>query len=260
VDIATIIGLVLGIGAVVGGQVLEGGSLYAIMQPTAAIIVFGGTLGAICLSFPLKNVTGAAKAAASVMREPALKPHELIDQINGYANKARREGILSLEKELESIQDPFLKKAIMLAIDGVEPKVIRETLETDLQYMEEYGSFHAKIYEAAGGYSPTVGILGAVLGLIHVMENLSDPSQLGGGIAVAFVATVYGVGSANLIFLPVGNKLKIRHRNEMIIKEMMLEGVVAVSVGENPRLIEDKLKSFLAEMKEEPPAKTAEAA
>lgn len=247
-DIATIVGLILGIGAIIGGQVLEGGSILSITQPTAAIIVFGGTLGAVCVSFPLKTVLGAAKGVGTVIKEPAQNPMALIKQINAFANKARREGILSLEKELESIKDPFLKKAIMLAIDGVEPKLIRETMETDIQYMDEYGSFSAQVFESAGGYSPTIGIIGAVLGLIHVMENLSDPSMLGEGIAVAFVATVYGVGSANMIFLPIGNKLKIRHRHEMIIKEMMLEGVVAVSIGENPRLIEDKLKSFLSEM------------
>ncbi len=249
-DLATLIGLVLGIGAIVGGQLLEGGRLEAITQPTAAIIVFGGTFGAVCVSFPLKNVIAAFKAIGSILKEPALNPVALIRQINVYANKARREGILSLEKELEAIADPFLKKAIMLAIDGVEPKLIRETMETDLQYLEEYGATHAQIFESAGGYAPTIGILGAVLGLIHVMENLSDPSMLGTGIAVAFVATVYGVGSANLLFLPIGNKLKIRHRQAMIIKEMMLEGVVAVSIGENPRLIEDKLKSFLSEAKD----------
>jgi chemotaxis protein MotA len=247
-DTATLIGLLLAFGAIIGGQLLEGGTLRSISQPTAAIIVFGGTLGAVCVSFPMKNVTGAFKAVKKVLKEPALNPVGLIKQINAYANKARREGILSLEKEVEHVEDPFLKKAIMLAIDGVEPKLIRETMETDLQYLDEYGAFHSQIFEAAGGYAPTIGILGAVLGLIHVMENLSDPSMLGTGIAVAFVATVYGVGSANLLFLPIGNKLKIRHRHEMIIKEMMLEGVVGVSIGENPRLIEDKLKSFLSEM------------
>ncbi|MFH0810335.1 MAG: flagellar motor protein [Pseudomonadota bacterium] len=257
-DLATIIGLLLAFGAILGGQMLEGGSIGSISQPTAAIIVCGGTMGAVCVSFPLKNVIGALKGIVGVIKEPGLNPVSLIKQINFFANKARREGILSLEKELGSVTDPFLKKAIMLAIDGVEPKLIRETMETDLQYLEEYGSYNEKIFEAAGGYAPTVGILGAVLGLIHVMENLSDPSMLGEGIAVAFVATVYGVGLANLLFLPIGNKLKIRHRQHMIVKEMMLEGVVAVSVGENPRLIEDKLKSFLSEMPD--PAQLEEAA
>jgi chemotaxis protein MotA len=250
-DTATLVGLILGISAVVGGQVLEGGHVLSILQPTAAVIVFGGTLGAVCVSYPLKNIIGAFRAVGDILKEPARDPRALIRQINAYANKARREGILALEKDLHRVKDPFLKKAIMLAIDGVEPKLIRETMETDLQYLDEYGSFSSLIFESAGGYAPTIGILGAVLGLIHVMENLNDPSMLGTGIAVAFVATVYGVASANLLFLPVGNKLKIRHRHEMIIKEMMLEGVVAVSIGENPRLIEDKLKSFLSGSEDE---------
>lgn len=246
-DLSSIIGLVLGIGAVVGGQILEGGSLHSIMQFTAGAIVLGGTAGAIFLSFPLKDVMGAAKGLGVVLHEPKNDPFAIIAQISSFANKARKEGILSLEKDIQELKDPFLKKALTMAIDGIEPKSIRETMETELQYMEEYGAVSGQIFEAAGGYAPTIGILGAVLGLIHVMENLADPSKLGSGIACAFVATVYGVGSANLIFLPVGNKLKMRHRQDIIAKEMILEGVVAVSIGENPRLIEDKLKSFLSE-------------
>ncbi len=250
-DIATIIGLVLGIGAVVGGQILEGGALHSIMQLTAALIVLGGTIGAVFLSFPLSNVLAALKGISVVISEPKNDPYAVIAQISSFANKARKEGILSLEKDIQQIDDPFLKKALTLAIDGIEPKSIRETMETELQYMEEYGGISPKVFESAGGYAPTIGILGAVLGLIHVMENLDDPSKLGGGIACAFVATVYGVGSANLLFLPIANKLKLRHRGEIIAKEMMLEGVVAVSVGENPRLIEDKLKAFLSESAKE---------
>ncbi|MFH1146509.1 MAG: flagellar motor protein [Pseudomonadota bacterium] len=252
-DIASIIGLVLGFGAVIGGQILEGGSLHSITQFTAFIIVLGGTMGAVFLSFPLHSLIASAKGLAIVMREPKNDPYSIITQISGFANKARKEGILSLEKDVQAIEDPFLKKALTLAIDGIEPKSIRETMETELEYLEEYGAYSSKVYEAAGGFSPTIGILGAVLGLIHVMENLSDPSKLGSGIACAFVATVYGVGSANLIFLPVASKLKIRHRSDIIAKEMILEGVVAVSVGENPRLIEDKLKAFLSEAQKAKP-------
>jgi chemotaxis protein MotA len=167
--------------------------------------------------------------------------------ITQYANKARKEGILSLEKEIKNIEDPFLKKALTMAVDGVEPHILREAMETELEYMDEHGKVNSKVFKSAGGYAPTIGILGAVLGLIHVMENLSDPSKLGAGIAVAFVATVYGVGSANLLFLPIATKMEMRHRHQMILKEMILEGVVAVSTGENPRLIEEKLKAFLSE-------------
>jgi chemotaxis protein MotA len=246
-DKATIIGIVLGIGAVIGGQSLEGGSIHSIMQVTAAIIVFGGTFGAVFLSFPFHNVIGGFKGIKKIIKEPPQDPYQIIAQITNYGNKARKEGILSLEKDVKSVEDPFLKKALTMAVDGVEPNMIREAMGNELDYSDEHGKVDSKIFKAAGGYAPTIGILGAVLGLIHVMENLNDPSKLGSGIATAFVATVYGVGSANLLFLPIANKLEVRHRHEMIIKEMILEGVVAVSTGENPRLIEEKLNSFLSE-------------
>lgn len=246
-DKASIIGIVLGLGAVLGGQALEGGSIHSIMQLTAAIIVFGGTFGAVFLSYPFQNVIGSFKDIKAILKESPQDPFQIINQITQYANKARKEGILSLEKELNTIEDPFLKKALAMAVDGVEPHLIREAMETELEYMDEHGKVNSKVWKAAGGYSPTIGILGAVLGLIHVMENLNDPSKLGSGIAVAFVATVYGVGSANLLFLPFATKLEVRHRHQMIIKEMILEGVIAVSTGENPRLIEEKLYSFLSE-------------
>ncbi|MBM4341523.1 MAG: flagellar motor protein [Deltaproteobacteria bacterium] len=246
-DKATLIGLALGIGAILIGQALEGGHIGSIMQFTAAFIVLGGTFGAVFVSFPFDGVMGSFKDIKVILKEPLLNPYQVISQITGYANKARKEGILSLEKEIKNVEDPFLKKALTMAVDGIEPHALREAMETELGYLEEHGKMSSKVYKAAGGYAPTIGILGAVLGLIHVMENLNDPSKLGSGIAVAFVATVYGVGSANLLFLPFASKLELRHRNEMILKEMILEGVVSVSTGENPRLIEEKLKAFLTE-------------
>lgn len=248
-DKATLIGLILGIGAVIGGQTLEGGHVGSIMQITAAIIVFGGTLGAVFISYPFQDVISSFKEVKKIIKEPPLNPSQVIKQITQYANKARKEGILSLEKELKAIEDQFLKKALTLAVDGVEPHMIRETMATELEYLDEHGKIHSKVFKSAGGYAPTIGILGAVLGLIHVMENLNDPSKLGVGIATAFVATVYGVGSANLLFLPMSNKLEVRHRHEMILKEMILEGIVSVATGENPRLIEEKLNSFLKQQR-----------
>jgi chemotaxis protein MotA len=247
-DKATLIGLVLGLGAILGGQVLEGGKLHSILQLTAAVIVFGGTFGAVFISYPFKDVMGAFKGLGKIIKEPPQDPFQIISQITSYANKARREGILSLEKEIKNVEIPFLAKALTMAVDGIEPHVIREAMEAELEYSNEYGKVNAKVFKSAGGYAPTIGILGAVLGLIHVMENLSDPSKLGAGIAVAFVATVYGVGSANLLFLPFATKLEVRHRHEMITNEMILEGVVSLSTGENPRLIEEKLISFLSEL------------
>jgi chemotaxis protein MotA len=250
-DKATLIGLVLGFAAIIGGQVLEGGSLHSIMQFTAAIIVLGGTFGAVFVSYPFEDVMEGFRGIRKVLKEPPQAPFQMIQQIITYANKARREGILSLEKEIKTIQDPFLAKALTMSVDGIEPHLIREAMEAELEYMNEYGKVSSKVWRAAGGYAPTIGILGAVLGLIHVMENLSDPSKLGAGIAVAFVATVYGVGSANLLFLPMSTKLEVRNRQVMILNEMILEGVVALSTGENPRLIEEKLTSFLSGLQKE---------
>ncbi len=250
-DKATLIGLVLGFAAIIGGQVLEGGSLHSIMQFTAAVIVLGGTFGAVFVSYPFQDVMEGFRGVRKVLKEPPQDPFQIIQQIITYANKARREGILSLEKEIKNIQDPFLAKALTMSVDGIEPHVIREAMESELEYLNEYGKVSSKVWRAAGGYAPTIGILGAVLGLIHVMENLSDPSKLGAGIAVAFVATVYGVGSANLLFLPMATKLEVRNRQVMILNEMILEGVVALSTGENPRLIEEKLTSFLSNLQKE---------
>ena len=250
-DKATLIGLVLGFAAIIGGQIFEGGSLHLIMQFTAAIIVLGGTFGAVFVSYPFQDVMEGFRGIRKVLKEPPQDPFQVIQQIITYANKARREGILSLEKEIKNIQDPFLAKALTMSVDGIEPHLIREAMEAELEYMNEYGKVSSKVWRAAGGYAPTIGILGAVLGLIHVMENLSDPSKLGAGIAVAFVATVYGVGSANLLFLPMSTKLEVRNRQVMILNEMILEGVVALSTGENPRLIEEKLTSFLSDLQKE---------
>ena len=247
-DKATLIGLVLGLGAVIGGQVLEGGKVGSIIQLTAFVIVFGGTFGAVFLSYPFHDVLGGFKGIKKIIKDPSDDPHQIIGQIIEYANKARKEGILSLEKEIKNAKNPYLAKALTMAVDGIEPHVIREAMEAELEFANEYGKVNSKIFKSAGGYAPTIGILGAVLGLISVMENLSDPSKLGTGIAVAFVATVYGVGSANLLFLPIATKMEVRNRHEMIINEMILEGVVALSTGENPRLIEDKLISFLSEL------------
>jgi chemotaxis protein MotA len=245
-DIATIIGIVLGLGAVLGGAVLEGLQFHSITQPTAAIIVLGGTLGATTLSFPLKAVIGATKGLMKVLFEPKTTNAAVVKEIIGFANKARKEGLISLETQISGVKDDFLRKALSLAVDGTDSKLLRETMEIELDHLDHEGAQDAKVFEAAGGYSPTIGIIGAVLGLIHVMENLSDPSKLGGGIAVAFVATVYGVSLANLFFLPCANKLKLKHQGEMVTREMMLEGVLGILEGINPRVIEEKLNGYLS--------------
>jgi chemotaxis protein MotA len=245
-DIASIIGLLLGLVAIVGGALIEGLMVRHIYQPTAGLIVFGGTCGAVLLSFPLKIVVRALKALEKVMKEPKTNDVSIVNEIIGYANKARKDGLISLENALPRVSDPFLRRALSLAVDGTDPKVMRETMEIELDHLEEEWEQEARVFEGAGGYAPTIGILGAVLGLIHVMDNLADPNKLGGGIAVAFVATVYGVGSANLIFLPISAKLKVRMRHAVLLKEMMLEGVAGMLEGINPRIIEERLKGFLS--------------
>jgi len=251
-DIASIIGIALGLGAVVGGALLEGLHLGSITQPTAAIIVLGGTIGATVLSFPLKTVLAAAKGIVKVILEPKTKTAAVIEEIIGYANKVRKEGLISLESQIQNASDEFLRKALSLAVDGTDPKLLRETMEIELDHFDHEGAQEAKVFETAGGFAPTVGIIGAVLGLIHVMENLSDPSKLGGGIAVAFVATVYGVSIANLVFLPFASKLKGKHEKTVAAKEMMLEGVVGILEGINPRIIEEKLTGYLSHDEKKP--------
>ena len=246
-DLATILGIVVALVGILVGQAIEGGSLLQILQPTAAMIVFGGTLGATMIGFPMSVMKQAAADLLHVFKDGSVDPSGVIDEVLKLANKARREGIISLEKDVEGVTDDFFKKAIMMAVDGTEPKELRQTMEIELQYMEERGEHSAKVFEAAGGFAPTIGIIGAVLGLIQVMQHLDNIDEVGKGIAVAFVATIYGVASANIIFLPAAGKLKFKHRKEIIVKEMMLEGTLGILEGQNPRLIEVKLTAFLDE-------------
>ncbi|OGU13989.1 MAG: flagellar motor protein MotA [Geobacteraceae bacterium GWC2_53_11] len=244
-DLATIIGLVMGFGAIFGGAAIEGVHISALIQPTAAMIVLGGTFGAAFVSFPLPAIIGALKSV-KVAFLPAKVDHEqVVKDIINYATKARRNGLISLEQEAQSARDPFIKKGISLVVDGIDPQKLRETLEADIMAYEDHTKHSVEFYEAAGGYSPTIGIIGAVLGLIHVMGNLSDTSKLGGGIAVAFVATIYGLIVANIICLPIGNKIKIRMKEEVLRRVMILEGLIAIQNGENPHFIEQKLMAFV---------------
>jgi chemotaxis protein MotA len=244
VDLTSIIGLVMGIGAVLVGQVLEGGKVEALIQPTAFLIVLGGTIGAVMLNFPGRDLMNALKSLPTVFLPSKEKPGEVIEMLIGFALKARKEGILALQAEIKAIEDPFLRKGLEMMTDGTDPHLLRELMETEVHFFEEEIGRAAKVYESAGGYTPTVGILGAVLGLIHVMENLSDPSKLGSGIAVAFVATVYGVAAANLIFLPLGSKIKFKRKGEVEIREMMIEGILSIQAGESPNFIREKLNVY----------------
>jgi chemotaxis protein MotA len=247
VDKSSVGGIALAICGILAGLFLEGGNLGQVLQPTAAMIILGGTLGACMLQFPLATFLAAFRSLAMVFFERKRDAQAVIRELVGYAQTARKEGIVSLDRELAKIQDPFLKKSLMLAIDGTEPQELRKTMELELQNREEQEEKIPMVFEAAGGFSPTIGILGAVLGLIQVMQHLDRMDEVGRGIAVAFVATIYGVGIANLFFLPSAGKLKIRMREEQLAREMILEGVVAILEGLNPRMVEVKLQGYLAE-------------
>ena len=251
-DKATVTGLLVAIGGIVLGLLLEGGNLGQILQPTAAMIVFGGTVGAVLIQFPLPVFLAAFKRLASVFFERKSQGANWVRELVEYAHKARREGIVSLDTELTKITEPFLKKSLMLAVDGTEPEELRKMMELEIANQGERDEQLPAVFESAGGFSPTVGIIGAVLGLIQVMQHLDQIDEVGRGIAVAFVATIYGVGAANLFFLPAAGKLKIRIREEQIVREMMLEGVVSIMEGMNPRMLETKLLGFLADVKQNP--------
>jgi len=245
VDKSTIVGIFLAVGGILAGLLLEGGKIAQILQPTAAMIVLGGTLGAVMVQFPLSIVSQALKGLTHVFLDRAADPKNLIKELVRFALRARRDGIVSLDSELPGIRDPFLKKALMLAVDGIEPEELREMMQLDLDNEVEHSEKIAQVFESAGGFAPTIVIIGAVLGLIQVMQHLSNIDEVGKGIAVAFVATIYGVGSANLIFLPSAGKLKIRARQEQVLKEMTLEGVISILEGMNPRILETKLQGYL---------------
>ncbi len=244
-DKISLVGLVLGLGAIVGGQVIEGGHLSSLLQPTAFLIVIGGTLGAVMLQSPMPVFVNGMRMCKWVITPPALAPEQLIRRIAAWSQIARKEGLLALEGQMNAERDPFIQKGLQLLVDGVEPERLREVLEVEIGSFEDRMKAGARIWEAAGGYAPTIGILGAVMGLIHVMENLSDPSKLGGGIAVAFVATIYGVGSANLIFLPISKKLLANVARIVSLREMLADGLVGIANGDNPRIIESRLQGYV---------------
>ena len=246
-DKATLAGLFLAVGGILFGLMLEGGNLGQVIQPTAALIVFGGTLGAVLIQYPLPVALVAFRRLAQIFVEPGENAQSTVDLLVNYANQARREGIISLDKELVNIRDPFLHHALMLAVDGTDPEELRKIMELELDNKEEQEEKIPQLFESAGGFSPTIGIIGAVLGLIQVMQHLDKIDEVGKGIAVAFVATLYGVGAANLILLPAAGKLKIRIRDEQIIREMTIEGAVSILEGINPRMLREKLLGFLTE-------------
>jgi chemotaxis protein MotA len=244
-DRISLAGLLVGLLAIIGGQLLEGGHLGSLTQPAALVIVVGGTLGAVMLQSTTSTFMRGLRMAKWVWLPPVVDQQRLINQITGWSHVSRREGLLALDAVVEQLTDNFTRKGLQLLVDGAEPERLREVLEVEINTFEQEMKLAARIWEAAGGYSPTIGILGAVLGLIHVMENLSDPSKLGGGIAVAFVATIYGVGLANLVYLPIANKLKAHINRMIVLREMLIDGLVGIANGDNPRIIESRLQGYL---------------
>ena len=253
IDKATVLGLILAVGGICFGLVLEGGSIWEVVQPTAALIVFGGTFGATLVSQPFPIIARSFKAFVSIFSEPTYRLDQMIETIVNLSNQARRNGIVSLEKQMELIPHPFLRKAVTLAVDGAESHEIRRIMELEMEQESARQEAGAKVLETAGGVAPTVGIIGAVLGLIQVMKHLENIDEVGKGIAVAFVATIYGVGVANLILLPGAKKIMIRAHQEATMKDLMLEGVVSIAEGLNPRLIQQRLEGFLERTAEPAP-------
>jgi chemotaxis protein MotA len=246
----TILGLIIGIGGILVGNLLEGGNFGSLFQLTAALIVFGGTLGAVVLSNRTEDLKLAVDYLRLVFRQTESEERARIAQeIIRSAQLARRDSILALETGLAGFSDPFMRAIYRFVIDGVDPEVLRRIFEEEIVINERRKLAAAKVWSDAGGFAPTVGIIGAVLGLIGVMAHITDTSLLGQGIAVAFVATIYGVGSANLVFIPVSNKLKVLIKFRSETEQMIVEGAVAIASGLNPHLIEQKIRSFADEVK-----------
>lgn len=249
-DLGTVGGLLLAVGGILGGYYLEHGRASDLMGASAALIVLGGTFGATLVANPLSLVRRAWGTFGSLMRERDDDSAALVDMIVDFATRARRTGIMTLEMDAREVDDPFLRKSLMLAVDGVDLKEIRSTMELDMDVMERRCEDVAKVYESAGGFAPTIGIIGAVLGLITVMGKLSEIEKVGQGIAAAFVATIYGVGSANLLFLPAGHKIRLRAAAARERQELILDGICSIAEGLNPKMIRIKLEAYLPVQRE----------
>ncbi|HHW40695.1 MAG TPA: flagellar motor protein [Syntrophomonadaceae bacterium] len=244
-DISTVVGLIAGFAALILGFILEKGSIGALFSLSAVVIVLGGTIGATIFSFPMESLKNVPVLIKIAFKEQAYNFLALIDDIVRLADQARREGLLSLEQNLEEIQNPFLRLGLQLVIDGVEGTLLQDLLETEIYCMEERHKNGISLFEAAGGYAPTMGIIGTVMGLVHVLGNMSTPEKLAPAIAAAFIATLYGISTANLLWLPIASKLKFKHHKEKLYRELAMEGILALQAGENPAFIRQKLRVFL---------------
>jgi chemotaxis protein MotA len=246
IDIATFAGLAVALGSILGGLVLEGGKVGDVTQVTAAMIVLGGTLGAVMVATPVKVLKGSLKRVMGVIKDPVPPIGDVLEEVIEYSTQARKHGLVSLEQSASEVTDPFLRKGLMLAVDGCDLQEIRAMLELEIDIEEARAEAEAKVFEGAGGYAPTIGIIGAVMGLIQVMKNLADIDEVGHGIAVAFVATVYGVGLSNLLFLPMAQKIKARAHAEAKRRVLITEAIAGIVEGLNPKLLRSKLEAFTA--------------
>jgi len=245
-DLTTVIGLVIGLVALLGGFVLEDGHLSALLSPTAALIVFGGTFAVVIVATPLEQLKQIPKTLKIAFTGKSQDPQDVIEELYELSTIARREGILALEEKVERQEDEFFRNGLRLVVDGVDPELTRSMLETELTFIQERHERGARPFEQAGGYAPTMGIIGTVMGLVHVLGSLADVDKLGPQIATAFIATLYGVASANVVYLPIANKLKSRSEQETLLRELMIEGILSIQAGENPNILKQKLKAFLA--------------
>ncbi len=244
-EITVIGGILFALVCLVSAFLMDGGHFTALIKPTAAMIVFGGTIGATVVSYSLSEIKTVPGLLRIILLQKLPNEVDLIEQIVGLADKVRREGLLYLENQLPQIDDAFMRKGIQLVVDGTDPELVRQILETEIYSIQERHHTGASIFESAGGYAPTMGIVGTVMGLVHVLGNLESPETLGPSIALAFIATLYGIGSANIFWLPIGEKLKNLSKKEVMLQEMMLEGIISIQAGYNSLLIRERLTAFL---------------
>ncbi len=244
-DFATIFGIVGAWGFLIVAAILEGTHVQTFFQLTAFMIVVVGTFGATMASFPIEVTKDSVNVAKKAFTTEDLSAESMIETMVGFATKARREGLLGLEEETDAVENDFLKKGLQLVVDGTDIELVRNILETDISFLEARHAVGAGFYGAMGGYCPTFGIIGTVMGLVHALGSVDDPSQLAGAISLAFIATFYGISFANIVFLPISLKLAANSKAEVLLREVMLEGILSISAGDNPRIVEEKLKAFM---------------
>lgn len=244
-DVGVLVGFIIALIGVIGGNIIEGGNVGSLFQVSAMMIIIGGTIGATMVSVGLEQFIRMPKLIGAAMKKNPTDPHQTVEQLVAFAQKARREGLLALEEEIQNLQDKFMAKGLQMIVDGADPEMVEGVLLTEISLEEKRHHADAGMFETAGGFSPTMGIIGTVLGLIHVLSNLSNPDELGPAISVAFLATFWGIFLANLFFLPLAGKLKVNAKEATELKEMIVEGILSIQKGDSPAIVREKLQAFL---------------